>query len=124
MHKIDLLQERLSVISNTKLAMKGIKELNEMENEKKEKEKEDKKLDIFGNSNIKSSVDYEKINTLLELRTELNSSNYKLNQSPESKQTKIENLNLPIIKLFKRKNTETINNIFTEKIMKNMINKK
>ena len=114
-NKIDLLQERLSVISNTKLAMKGIKELNEMENEKKEKEKEDKKLDIFGNSNIKSSVDYEKINTLLELRTELNSSNYKLNQSPESKQTKIENLNLPIIKLFKRKNTETINNIFTDK---------
>ena len=112
-HKIDLLQKRLSIISNIKLVMKGKKEVEE--NNIIIEEKENIKLKKLKNSNIKALVDYEKINNLLEYKSELNSSYNKLNSFPHSKKSKIDNnINLPLLNSLKKMSSK-MNQTFKEK---------
>ena len=104
-NKIDLIKERLLIISNIKLSMKGKKEVNE---EQIIKEKEIKKSKVLPNSNIKSSIDYDKINNLLELKTEFNSTIKQINNYQTEKDLKIENVNLPILNTIKKKNSKIL----------------
>ena len=104
--KIDLIEERLSIISNIKLVIKGKKEKQENNILVEKQNQKSKKLK---KSNIKAFVDYEKISNLLENKAELNSSYDKLNSAPQ--QTKIKNdnnINLPLLKSFNRMNTKMI----------------
>ena len=115
--KIDLIKERLLIISNVKIVMKGKKVI-------KEDNLEDN-IDIIKktktkSSNIKALVDYEKINNLLEYKSELNSSYTKLNSMPSQIKSKTENnIKLPLLNSFKKmsskmiqtpKNNDDINN--------------
>ena len=103
--KIDLIEERLSIISNIKLVMKGKKQKQE-NNIIEERQNKIKKLK---KSNIKAVVDYEKINNLLESKQELNSSYEKLNSAPQETKSKNDNnINLPLLKSFNRMNTKMI----------------
>ena len=104
-NKIDLIKERLLIISNIKLSMKGKKEKKEINEDSIKKEKDIKKSNKLRNSNIKSSIDYDKINNLLEFKTEYNSS-YKQLSSSQIRKSKIENVNLPILNSIKKKNNK------------------
>ena len=102
-NKIDLIKERLLIISNIKLTMKGKKEINE---EQIIKEKETKKSRILFNSNISSSINYDKINNLLDLKNEFNSTIKYINSPQTQREIKIENINLPILNTIKKKNSK------------------
>ena len=98
-YKIDLIKERLLIISNIKIVMKG----------KKEKEKSinmdnnNIKKKISKNNNINAIIDYDKI------KFDLNSSyTSKLNSSPQGKYS-IENINLPLLNAYRIKESKTIN---------------
>ena len=99
--KIDLIKERLIKISDTKLAMRGKKEIKEKQ---LIEEKESKKYKTLKSSNIKTLIDYEKISNLMEHKDDMNSSYIKINISPEQGKSKIENINLPLLNSFKKIN--------------------
>ena len=102
-NKIELIKERLLIISNVKLVMKGKKQLKE---EDDLKEEIDIKKTKMKSSNIKALVDYEKINNLLEYNSELNSSYIKINSSQIKSKT--ENIKLPLLNTFRKANTKSI----------------
>ena len=105
-NKIDVVKERLSIISNIKLVMKGKKEVKE---EPTINDIETKKLKNIRNSNIKAQIDYDKINNYFENKTELDSSYYKLTNSPQQQgKLKIETVNLPPLNSYRRKESHII----------------
>ena len=107
-NKIDLIKERLSIISNIKLVMQGKKEIKE---KKSIEEKEIKKSNILKVSNINALIDYDKINNILENKPDDNNNyNYiKLNSSTLQNKSKIENVNLPLLNSYKKMNSKVIN---------------
>ena len=104
-NKIDLIKGRLLIISNIKLSMKGKKEIKE---EPIQKDNENKKSKVLRNSNVKSSIDFDKINNLLEFKTEYNLAYKQINSSPLLQKSQIENVNLPPLNALKKKNSKIL----------------
>ena len=105
-NKIDVIKERLSIISNIKLVMKGKKEVQK---EPTINDIETKKLKNLRNSNIKTQIDYDKINNCFEIKTELDSSYNKLSSSPQQQgKLKIETINLPPLNSYRKKENQLI----------------